>query len=361
MKYNKKTILDYISGNDLEYDIELLEKDSNFMLDVLNHTKDKKIIQFCDQSLLNDPIFIYNLLDVFKEDRLFCIKLASNFIKKHKNYNVETINVALKAQEINNDIYNQEEEELFDLSLYLQVAYIEFKIMLENKMKDENLGNTMNFGIILCNFPQDDLFKKFIAKNMINDIFNSLEKSFELYIKSGYSSPNYIDNIGSEQFILDLIRGHDEDLADYTEFHLDIIYNKIITLDFIINEWKKEINNYEDEISEIIEAFYEQHNEVFLDDYIKYISKELNLPGLLENTFESMNENLIISGYEPIDYSDMTTSEVDEITKKRLFNKLKKGILLYIQNNKKNKQSVEKITNIQNLRLIKKCNNKLDI
>ena len=334
MKYSKKTVLNYISGNDTDIDIDTLEKDYNFMLDALRFSKDKKILKLCDQELLNDGRFIYEVLEIFKDDRLFCIELATQFITYNgSSYDIDAINVALKAQDINNDRYLVE---FTSILLYLKMAYITIKLTIQKQIDEEQLPMNFNYGMILNNYPNDELFKKFMADNMVKDIFSSLNTSLEFYVKSGYNSPTYIDNIGSRQFLLDLIRGHDEDLADYVEFHDKLISSKIALLDSIISDWKKEINNYEDEICEIIQVYSEQNNELSEDTYLRYIAKELNMPGLLDHTFEAMNEDLIELGYESIDYSELEEEKVDEITKEKLLSKLKKGILLYLANNKKN-------------------------
>ena len=334
MNYSKRTVLNYISGNDTDIDIELLEKDYNFMLDTLKFSKDKKILKLCDQSLLNDGRFIYEVLDIFKNDRLFCIELATKYITYNgASYDIDSINVALKAQDINNDRYLVE---FTSILLYLKMAYITIKLTTQKQIDDEQLPTSFNYGIILSNYPNDELFKRFMADNMVKDIFSSLNTSLEYYVKSGYNTPNYIENIGSRQFLLDLIRGHDEDLADYVEFNDYLISSKISLLDSIIYDWKKEINNYEDEICDIIQLYSEQHNELCEDTYLKYIAKELNMPNLLDHTFEAMNEDLIELGYKSIDFSDLADEPIDEITKEKLLSKLKKGILLYLANNKKN-------------------------
>jgi hypothetical protein len=358
MKYNKKAILDYINGNDLEYDEEILEKDFDFMLDVLRLTKDKKTIKFCDKTLLNDPLFVYEVLEIFKEDKLFCAEFATSFIKKNfKKYTADYINVALKAIDINND---NRSYDLLDLGTYIYCAYHKFILKCIRELQDAGVDYEFHFGLIELNYPNDELFKKYIAKNMIKDMLNELNTSFDYYIKVRYNTPNYIETVGARQFILDFIRGRDEDLADYVELHLDLIHNKINELNKMIKEWKDEEAEIEEEVYEIIDAFCEQHIDISMDTCLKYIAKELNMPSLLDHTFESMNEHLIELGYEQLDISDVIEDKVDDIEKQMLLNKLRNGILLYIQNNKR-KQTYEKIENINNLKLIKKSREITDI
>ena len=357
MKYNSEDVLKYINGNELKYDPEVYEKNANFMLDVLRLTKDKKMIKFCDKELFKDSDFVYALMDIFKNDKLLCIKLSNEFILNNTGkYTIDILNIALKAQEINNDRYIDE----YRLTgIYLNSGYYVLKDFIIKQLKKENIDMNFCFRIIQTLHPYNEPFKKYMAKHMIDELFESLD-NLEYYVKSRYSHSSYIENIGVIQYIINLIRGTDEDLADYAEFHQELLFNKINELNKIMIEWKEEETEIEEEVYEIIEAFCEQYIDISIDTCLKYIAKELNMPSLLDHTFESMNENLIEMGYEELDISDVTLDNVDDIEKQRLLNKLKKGIVLYIYNNKHPKQH-EKITTIKNIRLLKNASKKQDI
>ena len=47
MKYSKTELMNYIYGNDTENDIEVLEDDPEFMLEVLTSTNDKNFYKLC--------------------------------------------------------------------------------------------------------------------------------------------------------------------------------------------------------------------------------------------------------------------------------------------------------------------------
>ena len=52
MKFNKDLVLDYVYGNDIcDYDIEKLENDFDFMLEVLKYTKDSNMYFFCSEEI----------------------------------------------------------------------------------------------------------------------------------------------------------------------------------------------------------------------------------------------------------------------------------------------------------------------
>ena len=51
LKYSASTVEDYIEGNDIEdFDIDELENDRSFMLDVIKKTKDKNFYNLCSVS-----------------------------------------------------------------------------------------------------------------------------------------------------------------------------------------------------------------------------------------------------------------------------------------------------------------------
>ena len=357
MKYSSEDVLKYINGNELKYNPEVYEKNAKFMLEVLRLTKDKKMLQFCEESLFKDSEFLYEVMDIFKDNKLLCIKLSNEFILKNSGkYTIDVFNVALKAQEINNDRYIDE----YRLTgIYLNCGYYVLKDHIIKQLDKENIDMDFCFQVIQTLHPYNEPFKRYMAKHMIDELFDEID-NLEYYVKSRFSDTSYIENIGIVQYIIDIIRGTDQDLSDYAEFHQELLFNRINELNKIMIEWKEEEEEIEDEVYEIIDGFCEQYTDISLDTCLKYISKELNMPTLLDHTFESMNEHLLEMGYEELDIGDVTTDLVDDIEKQRLLNKLKKGILLYIQNNKHHKE-YEKVTTISNIRKLKKANKKQDI
>ena len=344
MNYNKKTILDYVCGNDLEFNDNELEDNYNFMLDVLKFTRDNKILKLCSARLLNDANFIYNVMQIFRSNKVFCIKLANHFILNNPfNYDINVINVALLASDINNNSY---EDELEPVYLYLDNVYDTIKTRPEKMMKKVS-DFKFNFGLVQNNFSNNYLFIEFMASNMLKELYYNLtDNNLEYYVKSRYNSPRYIESMGVVQYILNVIRAYDEDLAGYVEFHQGLIKNKIIELTNIIKEWKIQIYDIEDEIYKLILNYSEEHPEVGLDVYIKYIANSLNMNSLLDYTSESINDNLVLNGYETIEFNNKYIYEADDTYKNILLGNLKKEILVYMNNHslfkEKNKKAIKR-------------------
>ena len=377
IEYTNKTILDYICGNDVIFNVvtfdeegnkiikqssrlSYLESDANFMSGVLKHTKDKKILSLCSKKLLKDPTFICGVMDIFSEDKLYCIELSNKLIaKNHNKYYIDLINMALKAKEINEDKYGYE----FAITgMYLYYAYQAIKDNIEKKInKMEGIEEIhFNFKIVANQHPNNKPYLKYMATNMIDDIFESIE-SLEYYVKKNTKNTKYIGGIGARQYILEIIRARDAALADYAEIHQDIIANRINELNNIMIEWKTEELLQEEEIFKIIQMFSEQHIEISIDTCLKYIADSFGITSLLDRTYETMNCNLMISGYEIIDATELNEETVDEIQKRRLLLELKNEVLAYCIKKKKQDEPTEKILDMNNLRLIRACKEKEDI
>ena len=81
LKYSASIVEDYIEGNDIEdFDIDELENDRSFMLDVIKKTKDKNFYNLCSDDLKHDYEFISVLLDMFKDDTKFIVSVADEFV-----------------------------------------------------------------------------------------------------------------------------------------------------------------------------------------------------------------------------------------------------------------------------------------
>ena len=81
-KYKKKFLFDYIIGNDMgETDINELEKDPEFIIEVTDLSNDKNIYNLCDQKLKQNFRLMKFLILKFKDDKKFAKKVARDYIE----------------------------------------------------------------------------------------------------------------------------------------------------------------------------------------------------------------------------------------------------------------------------------------
>lgn len=78
--YNKKLVLDYIYGNDIVgYDIDELEEDYEFMIEVIKQTRDKRMYSLCSDNVRKNYDFVSFMMDTFKDDKDFVLGVVDGY------------------------------------------------------------------------------------------------------------------------------------------------------------------------------------------------------------------------------------------------------------------------------------------
>ena len=85
VKFSKGTVFNYVHGNDLVgYDIDELENDYDFMIEVLKYSKDKYTIHCVSDELRHNINFVNDVLDIFINDKKFCISFLKEYLEKER-------------------------------------------------------------------------------------------------------------------------------------------------------------------------------------------------------------------------------------------------------------------------------------
>ena len=77
--YSRKIIWDYINGNYIE-NIDELENDYKFMMDVINITKDKNMYNLCSDEIKSNYEFVIFMIHLFKSDIDFVCEIATKYM-----------------------------------------------------------------------------------------------------------------------------------------------------------------------------------------------------------------------------------------------------------------------------------------
>lgn len=75
----RSKILDYINGEDIE-NIEELENNYKFMMEVIKLTRDKNMFNICSDEVKLNYEFIKFMVETFKKDVEFIDKIATEYI-----------------------------------------------------------------------------------------------------------------------------------------------------------------------------------------------------------------------------------------------------------------------------------------
>ena len=226
-KYNE-LVWKYINGEEID-NIDELENDYKFMMQVISVSKDKKIYDLCSDNVKNNYEFVRFMINTFKSDKNFVDKIASEYFNKVGSSD----NTAKELYFIMREIFKNRDEEkgIFYNFCCFKIYETDREIIrccIEHEK--ESLGKN-NFGlgfayVIDYYAGKSDIITEYYAKRFLNEIFYEDENlSLEELIHSKVNDVNYIKSIGIKKFIIDFVRNYDEFLSDYLFVHINLIKN----------------------------------------------------------------------------------------------------------------------------------------
>lgn len=167
-KYKKKFLFDYIMGNDMgETDINELEKDPEFIIEVTDLSNDKNIYNLCDQKLKQNFRLMKFLILKFKDDKKFAKKVARDYIEnsqEHDDDNEFEINIIISNLYGRDCDDIRENKNLLSARLMYEELKINYFIQSEKNSDDLNDYNQMGFNIFNMMYENRKIIVDYIAK-----------------------------------------------------------------------------------------------------------------------------------------------------------------------------------------------------
>lgn len=298
--FDKKIVLDYINGNDInEVSIDELENNVDFMMETIKITKDKKMCNFCSDSVLKNYEFVKYIVETFKDDIPFITRIANNFLdsKNNSESDIESIELNIIMENIIGNRNNNENIEQYRLAN--QVFYSSMLINLELAKIKENLDedNDLGLGFIIVEnmYPSSKEIKNYFANRFLNDLFYNNDLPFEDLIHKIAKDKNNIEDNKLNNFINNFLTMYDINLAWYV-----LVNNKEIkSLDKIKRDIKKVYNGWDRKVfqqntyniglfEDLIKRFYDD-NKPNTPSYLfieleKYILEMYNLKDIYLNS-----------------------------------------------------------------------------
>lgn len=275
MKYSSKLVYKYINGEDIdEYTIDELENDVSFMIEVLKLSKDKKMYELCSYNVKKDFEFINFLIEYFKNDQDFIIKISKEFIFDEKNNDEERIELMIKLNKLIKD-----KEKKFEINVLLSSYYELDRVTIEsiknNIKSDRILLNDIGKGffIIQDKYNNNEYILNYYAKRFIYDLFeNDINLKEYLHIK--YNSFEKLESFGINKFFIMLIGTYDKFLGDYIGNHIEIL-----------DEIKKDLNRIKSDWDSFIKRNNENRWNLLLERLKSYIEMNQNDISFIFETF----------------------------------------------------------------------------
>jgi len=310
MIYSKKLILDYITGNEIfNYNIEDLENDPNFMMEVIRYTKDKNMFNLCSDELKENYEFICFVIETFKQDKDFIIKVANEYKEKMPDDDFTKEEITLYMCELlGREIIDK--QYVIQYHIDKEIFYNKVKIEIDRIIEEEQepkLKEKLGLGFLFINdiYKESIIIQNFFAKKIVEKIFYSEEKTLEEIVHQRFKEKESLEQLGIKQYILNTIRMYDNNLFIYVSCHLELIEELELEIKKILKNWEnylQRINHRRIQILEQeVEKYYqENHILVSYEECMSYVIKKRHL----ENIFKQ---------YEIYDLEDGTSLDLQDL------------------------------------------------
>lgn len=331
IKYSEKIIQDYVLGNDIElYNIDELENDKSFMMDVINFTNDKKMFVLCGDEIKNNTEFLKFIIDKFCNDLEFICNLALNFIMHSKDEADKAEVLDLMIQKTKGNIDHQ-----IEFLLYAETTYLTKRIEIESFKDNEEYFDDSEMGFIYI-FNQYNYNKRaidFYAKYFIDEIITNINPSLEDILHKKFKNKEDIEKYGINNYMLELINKYDHMLSSYLSGNIFLLSNLEEKINNLISNWDEYLLNLEYlKYNIILEKIHEYMSE---NDYsilsetslLYYVGNELGIAEKISK-YDEISDDLYrdLITYLNIEYISniIKVSDIDRINYNNVKNIVKK-------------------------------------
>ena len=298
---NKKLIADYIRGEDINIDIDILENDIDFMIAVIDYSNDKNIFKLCGEDVKYNFEMIKFLVEKFHMDYEFIISTVLDFLDNYdhtywyKKYTEEfldndKINIEELEVLITIDKYLPErlDERIIEIKVRLKNEFIKFRGTLETIIRsfpEEKLAYQLGkgFELIEMNFPTSYLIKDYYANEIVAEIIRESQgNNFEEKVHNSYGNIEVPES--AIKVLVAIVNQHDIELSNYIIARQKAFFKYLNEIDYVIKRWEKFNNTKLDEkimtiLDEINNYYFEHGHLLDIDELeaIRYFAKLLNL------------------------------------------------------------------------------------
>lgn len=285
--YPRKLIFDYVSGNDINnFNIDDLENDYLFMIDVINYTRDKATYNWCSDVVKNNHEFVKFILTTFKDDINFIVKVADEYLEKINSDSIEfkEINILM------GNILPKDSDHLMGYNLNTTIMSHQqmiFNYQLIDSITDAKLKQELGLGfnIIKDEYDGNTLILDFFAQKYLLEIFKeSSDFSLEKLLHHNFTNFELLKEYGINNFLINYIRHKDIALANYlrTKNHLlnDLKKNVLLYGSNWLNFEKRnahlKVELIIEQVSQIMDVNREEYHFDVMD-IIYYTARKLGL------------------------------------------------------------------------------------
>ena len=312
-------IIKYVNGEDLgEYSIEELESNRDFMIGVINYTKDINMYNLCSETLKNDYLFVKFLILKFKDNPDFIMNVADYYLKNNDG-DLETRELCIIMENILPDYLAL--KYIIDSEVYYQEKMLEIAVEKEKSPKLSSMVG-MGFWIIYDDYKDSEIILKNYALRLVNEIIYNSNIDLNRMLHNQYKSKEEIEKTGINTCFLNIIRCYDSYLASYLSVHLNLVQEVLDEIRDIIKNFDKvdekgERARYNRMLEMIHNYIYTTDTEMDETELVYYIAEKLGIKDKVayyDNYDENMdNKNHIEYLENYIATNDLEIDELEEL------------------------------------------------
>lgn len=286
-KYDRKLIYDYVYGNDIDgYDIDKLEDDYEFMMEVIDYTMDKNIYNLCSDNVKNNYDFLKFMINKFRMDLNFVCNIVDEYLKNEVDDFTRTelvLIVCNLTENINSECYKK--YQVLSETIYFKKK-LSFELVKVQEQSDSELINEfgMGFLLILDSYSSSDVIMNFYTKHLISDIFSENGISLEELLHRKFNKFEEVEKIGLNNYILSFLNTYDSNLSAYVSCHIEMLNDIKETMDKIKSNWDSynflnERKKYNKLLTDVHNYMYQHGDECSFDEteILYYIGDELSI------------------------------------------------------------------------------------
>ncbi len=256
-KYKKHEIFDYIRGSEIdEKRLDELEKDENFMIEVIRFTRDINLYRCCDEEVKNSSKFVKFLLEMFPDETSFLQQVGNFYLESQNIMEKSIVNMPIDSIEILilllQKIKRSEELDFIEHALKLESFYQELRVQMEMTLIEQpNLKDELGKGFvyILDFYSQSEIIQAYFAKRMAMEIIPK-ENDLEKLLHQKFKTKEEAENFGIREILMDLINQEDAYLATYVTVYPQTLKELEETMEFYLKRWNRYQRYYNEEQKE---------------------------------------------------------------------------------------------------------------
>lgn len=230
---NDYLIKSYVNGEEVfGYDIDDLEDDYQFMIRVLEYTKDKNMFELCSEDVKNTYEVVDFILDNFSNDIEFTIEVVSNYLDSERD-KVKYLEILIRVC----NLYGYDNICCLEYSRQLDEEYKAFNAnisyMKTSLTRDNSYLIENGFYFVLDNYKDNKTIINYFVSRFINDYFDNNNLEIEVY--KTFKTYEELEGFGINKYLVKLLNKYDAKLADY-----------VISNIYLLNGVKDKLNKVRD-------------------------------------------------------------------------------------------------------------------